>query len=464
MIYPLAQPAGAKSVRASKYAAAMPMFNNTYYVNSATDISGVTDCTSLINTNCGIDNAIAAFNTDTTHNDADEIVFASSIPVFSVTTPVQIINPTSGITLTIDGNGQSNTAVSGGGLHTVFDIGYDGGSSVDISGLTVEDAGNGGSPGYGSGIYNFGENSTSLTVTDSTISGNTANGGSAGGIYNDEGTLTVTDSTISGNKAPAATVPGGGYVGGVDNDGTATLTDDTIAGNTASETDGAGIYNNSPKTLTVGATIIANNTGGDCYGTVTDKGYNIDDDGSCGFSAANHSISHSTTLDLGTLADNGGLTETILPGETSSAVGVIPNPTTLGLVSVCPRTDQRGVASVGNCTVGAVEVVEGGFRISTSALPNAIPGTPYGPVTLQVADPGTSTSPYTTTLKWKKITLPKGLKLSSAGVLSGTPSTKLAAGPSSITVQVTETVTTLNGTKKVKTKTTVQATIPLTIT
>jgi hypothetical protein len=33
-------------------------------------------------------------------------------------------------------------------------------------------------------------------------------------------------------------------------------------------------------------------------------------------------------------------------------------------------------------------------------------------------------------------------------VLSGTPNTKLAAGPSSVTVQVTETVTTLNGTRR----------------
>jgi Putative Ig domain len=46
--------------------------------------------------------------------------------------------------------------------------------------------------------------------------------------------------------------------------------------------------------------------------------------------------------------------------------------------------------------------------------------------------------------------LPKGLKLSSTGVLSGTLNKKLAAGPSSATVQVTETVTTLNGKKKVK--------------
>ena len=69
-----------------------------------------------------------------------------------------------------------------------------------------------------------------------------------------------------------------------------------------------------------------------------------------------------------------------------------------------------------------------------------------------------------TTLKWKKVILPKGLKLSRAGVLSGTPNKRLAAGPSSVTVQVTETVTTLNiKNRPVKTKTTVQATIPLTI-
>ncbi len=104
------------------------------------------------------------------------------------------------------------------------------------------------------------------------------------------------------------------------------------------------------------------------------------------------------------------------------------------------------------------------FAVATTALPDATPGTSYGPVTLNAEGVGTSTNPYATTLKWKKVTLPKGLKLSSAGVLSGTPNKKLMAGPSSVTVQVTETVTTLNGKKKVKTPTTAQATIPLTIT
>lgn len=104
------------------------------------------------------------------------------------------------------------------------------------------------------------------------------------------------------------------------------------------------------------------------------------------------------------------------------------------------------------------------FFVATDSLPTATPGTPYGPVSLQAANLGTSTGPYMTTLKWKKVMLPKGLKLSRTGVLSGTPNKRLAAGPGSVTVQVTETVTTLNSKNRpVKTKTTVQGTIPLTI-
>jgi hypothetical protein len=126
--------------------------------------------------------------------------------------------------------------------------------------------------------------------------------------------------------------------------------------------------------------------------------------------------------------------------------------------------DGLNGTSASTCgTGGEVETV--GFKITTSSLPSATPGVSYGRVTLQTAGAGTSTSPYRTTLKWKKVSLPKGLKLSKkTGVLSGTPSKKLTGGTSSVKVQVTETVTTRNGKKRVKTKTTVQATIPLTIT
>lgn len=104
------------------------------------------------------------------------------------------------------------------------------------------------------------------------------------------------------------------------------------------------------------------------------------------------------------------------------------------------------------------------FDIATTSLPNATPGTPYSAVNLQAGNVGVSVSPYVTTLKWKKVAGPTGLKVSKGGVLSGTPRKKLAAGTSSITVKVTERVTTLNGKKKVRTKTTAEATIPLTIT
>jgi YVTN family beta-propeller protein len=105
------------------------------------------------------------------------------------------------------------------------------------------------------------------------------------------------------------------------------------------------------------------------------------------------------------------------------------------------------------------------LTITTPSLPPATPGTAYGPVTLQATGIGTSTPPYSTTSKWKKVAMPRGLKLSSTGVLSGTPNKKLEPGPSSATIQVTETVMTLNTKHRpVKSRTTVEAAIPLTIT
>ena len=115
-------------------------------------------------------------------------------------------------------------------------------------------------------------------------------------------------------------------------------------------------------------------------------------------------------------------------------------------------------------TTSDTVILPSGFYISTSSLPLVASASPYGPVTLQATGLGVSDSPYTTTVKWFGAELPKGLKVSSDGVLSGTPNPKLLAGSYSVVVQATETVTTLNGTKNVKTNTTVQSTIPLNLT
>jgi len=154
---------------------------------------------------------------------------------------------------------------------------------------------------------------------------------------------------------------------------------------------------------------------------------------------------------------------------TSSTTGVC---TASGLsvsyvgVGTCTLTAHVGT---GTDFVGAdgspqsFAVVVSGFTILTTSLPVATPGVAYGPVTLQAAGEDPSAAPYVTALKWKGMALPKGLKLSSTGQLSGTPNSRFLAGPTSITVQVTETVTTLSGKKKIKATTTLQANIPLTI-
>lgn len=103
------------------------------------------------------------------------------------------------------------------------------------------------------------------------------------------------------------------------------------------------------------------------------------------------------------------------------------------------------------------------FAVVTPTLPAATRGSAFGPVTLVTSGPGVSDSPYTTTVVWRKVALPAGLHLSRAGVLSGTPSRRLTAGTSSITVQATETVTTVRGRSKVHQTTSVQATLPLTL-
>ncbi len=232
----------------------------TYYVNSAID-TGATDCAVATNSDCGIDDAITAFNADTTPGDADAIVFSSAIATFTVGTPTDVDNTTSGVTLAIDGNGQSTTAVSGNNVNSVFVIL---GGTATISGLTIEDgAANTTAPGEGpagGGIHNDG----TLTLTGATVSDNTADSGYGGGIFNG-GTLTVNDSTVSNNTSA---IDGGISSGGGALPPTVlTVTDSTVSGN--SGPDGGGIVNLPGSAATVTDSTVSNNYGG---GIVNDQG------------------------------------------------------------------------------------------------------------------------------------------------------------------------------------------------
>jgi hypothetical protein len=156
-----------------------------------------------------------------------------------------------------------------------------------------------------------------LTVSDSTISGNTATD-SGGGISNDEGPVTVTNSTLSGNSA----------------------------------THGGGI-SNTDATMNVTATIVANSaTGADCSGGITDDGFNLDDDASCGFIAPTDLSNTPALRDPTGPQNNGGPTLTVALEPGSPAIGHVTDP------PLCARADQRGVSRSTPCDIGAYETSE----------------------------------------------------------------------------------------------------------
>ena len=241
-------------------------------------------------------------------------------------------NQVSGITLT-----------GGDGLHELQ--GARVGGAIRVSGafapasLTLTDSvvrANTASVGGGIAVQTGG----TLDLVRSTVSGNTTGGSHGGGIYIDAGSATLTSSTVSGNTAvgAAAAANGGGiYAAG----GTLTLQNVTLAGNRAA-VDG-GLYRQAG-TVTLNSTIVsspADRTS--CGGSIAIGGINsLSDDSSCGALRV-------ADPQLGGLADNGGPTDTHALAAGSAAID--------GGDVGCPPTDQRGVARVGTCDVGAFEYV-----------------------------------------------------------------------------------------------------------
>ena len=353
---------------------------------AAVNGSGTT-CTS--GSPCALSEALSSATSGGTIDLAPGTYQPGSDTSFTISTSITVQPSTAGSAVTLEGAGASVLGVN---------------SSVTaiVSGLTIED---GSAVTDGGGIANSG----TLTVEDSTISGNSA--GAGGGIYN-SGTLTVEESTISGNTSTAcldglgaagqpcvAPLEGGGS--GIYNQGTATIEASTITGNSVATgyvgAFGGGINNSADSSMTLAADIIANqSSGGDCSndaGTVTDAGYNVDDDGTCGLSASNNSIPDSTVIDdyLGTLGPNGGPTETvpllITPSPATSsadpAFAVIPSTFDLpvavnGVSLACSIPDQRGVTPDQPCDIGAFSlgydtvafVADGGGTVASITGPD----------------------------------------------------------------------------------------------
>ena len=233
----------------------------------------------------------------------------------------------SGVTIT------GGSADLGGGALVQFNVEFPT-ASLTLTDVTVFD--NFGQ--RGGGLANFGR---TLTVIRSTVSGNGAgmptSGGHGGGIATFSGTTTLRNSTVSGNVAQngESDALGGGLsiVGG-----TLVAESTTIAGNQSGL--GSAIWNDpqAPASVTLSHTIVS--SGGHpfaCMATLL-GGTNVVDSASCGSPVADAL--------LGPLQDNGGPTDThaITAGSPAVNAGVS-----------CEPTDQRGVARVGACDIGAFE-------------------------------------------------------------------------------------------------------------
>jgi hypothetical protein len=286
------------------------------------------------------------------------ISLASSGDSITVAAATYTENLTIGVSLRIVGSGTAMTIIDGGGVNTVVAV-HSG--DVTLSNVTIR---NGLASPEGGGIYNEG---AILTINNSTISANQVIFDRflpplGGGIYNN-GSLTINNSTISGNTAKGR-LGHAARGGGIYNEDYATLTinNSTISANQASGVGGfaGGIANGTyvGGTATFQNSIVANNSGGNCAGTMTSNGYNLSSDSTCNFNSTGD-LSN-TDPKLGPLQNNGGPTQTqaLLAGSPAIDEG---NP------SGCTdsqghllKTDQRGKPrpdkeDTSGCDMGAYE-------------------------------------------------------------------------------------------------------------
>ncbi len=153
---------------------------STYFVgNTAAGTNSATDCTSNANNDCTLDDALTEVNNDASGNAGafDVVNFIAASGTYG-TDGVALQGFMAGASVTINGNGMTNTFVTGAGANQVFIIGS--GVAATIVGLTAED---GSSGSFGGAIINQG----ALSLTNVTVTGSTA--AQAGGGIASEASL-----------------------------------------------------------------------------------------------------------------------------------------------------------------------------------------------------------------------------------------------------------------------------------
>lgn len=338
-----------------------------------------------------------------------------------ITVPAMTIALGSGLTitsnLTLQGAGARSTILQAtGGAHGMLIVNS---GIVAVSGLTITGA-------TGGGALAVSQSGGDLTLDGIRVTGNTTSigGGAYGPVYLNGGTLKLRNSEISGNSTTSTSTQGWG--GGLSiYSGTVTVINSTIVGNTiagSSSAVGGGVWAGMNSNVTITSSTIGGNTvsapsrfgsavfqttGGTGSVEITDSvlaepigvtncsaggkmptflGKNLLDDTSCGAAAATRTIAPAL---LGSLANNGGQTNTRVPNVGSPAINA---------ASTCATAaDQRGQARpiAGACDLGAAEV--GSDREAAVSVSNASPtGGSDIVVTATARNKGADTSTGTT--------------------------------------------------------------------
>jgi len=187
---------------------------------------------------------------------------------------------------------------------------------------------------FGAGIY-FAGADNELVIDKSGLDSN-ASPSDGAGLYIASGSATITNSTFSLNVA-------GGAGGGIYNAGESTLTHVTVVHNVAEDT--GGLLDST--TLLLYNSILADNEGGDCSGTLNGTIGNLIRDLSCG---------HDGLSDDPNLLLLGGSPAYYLPQAGSPALDAASP-------DYCLLTDQRGIdRAPETCDIGAAEHQEGVFQ------------------------------------------------------------------------------------------------------
>ena len=333
----------------------------TFTVTNTGDAgAGAADCTPTpVAGGCTLRDAVAAANADT--GNTDTINFAAGVTTVNLNTATGVIPITN--SMVIDGTGVTVNA-TGNGTDGVFEDAT-AATSVQITGLTIENGTHTTGDGFGGGFEL--QAGAALTLDSATFTSDTASAG--GGAIFDNGTLTVDNSTFNSNSSTGTTnITGGGAIDMPNPDGSASISGSTFTGNAAAF--GGGIDSPSTATLTVSNSQI---NGSSCTGA-NPEGCGIYDFGTAG---TYDNVTLSGTTATGTAFVEGGAV--FLQANADQINGLTISGTTVSAPLVeggALYTDAGGTTPVANVSITnttahgttAAGVIDGGDILNVTTL------------------------------------------------------------------------------------------------